>query len=468
MPKISIRARLIFLFTIQILIMLVIGGVYLDWRLQQTLEKELADKLKTLAKAAAMQIDGELLANLSPGDEATRTYQNLRAQLVRIKAATGVRRIYVFTENQTSLLDTQAEQTIGADYVFLPITRNEIAELFAGQALISTLFEGSDGRLYQTGFAPVVADGEVVAALALEGSAATLEAIRIVRRDLLVLGLLVLAGAVILGIVFSERITTPIDRLEVAAQKIAAGDYESEVKIKSRDEIGFLGQTLEEMRRAIVQRDRRQKAMLAGVAHEIRNPLGGIELFAGLLESELTDEKSKAEAQKIQNEVQNLKKIVNDFLEYARPNRAQKKPCVLKEIFLEAQMLLEQELNGIEVEIQERQPNTQARVDPQHFKQIFLNLMKNSATALNGQGKIKLEISEYKKVVKLLFSDSGPGIAPEIQEQIFEPFFTSRKEGTGLGLAIVKSLVEENGGSVRLLTGDRTSAVFEISLPVLS
>ena len=85
--------------------------------------------------------------------------------------------------------------------------------------------------------------------------------------------------------------------------KITKGHFETEIQPVTGDELGFLAHTMEDMRKAIVQRDIRQKAMLAGVAHEIRNPLGGIELFAGLLASDLADKEAQLQAKKIQQEV---------------------------------------------------------------------------------------------------------------------------------------------------------------------
>ncbi|MCH7677810.1 HAMP domain-containing protein [candidate division KSB1 bacterium] len=460
MPTFSIRSRLIFLFTLQIIIIIFAGGLYLDWRLRQTLENELADKLESLAKTMALQIDADLLQNIFPGDEETRTYKNILQQLETFKRQTNVRRIYLFLKNKKIAVDTDLSAQIGNDLFFLPITPEETEALFSGQTINSTLFEGSDGLLYKTSFTPILAGEQVSAALALEASAHTLDAIQTVRRDLFILGIVVLVGSVFIGFLFSKRITTPLNRLKAAAKKITKGDYESKIQIKSSDEIGFLGQTMEEMRRAIVQRDTRQKTMLAGVAHEIRNPLGGIELFAGLLASELTDEKPKNEAKKIQKEVQNLKKIVNNFLNYARPSKAKKENCVVKDIFEEAKLLMAQDLNGYKVEFIEDKKNSRIFIDPQHLKQIFLNLMKNSVEALQGSGTIKLEI---KGPDKLDFSDSGPGIPNELHEQVFEPFFTQRKDGTGLGLAIVKSLVEENGGEIRLVQNINSGAKFEFS-----
>ncbi len=463
--QLSIRNRLIFLFTLQIVLMLLVGGFYLNWRLQRTLDTELADKLKSLAQAAALQIDADLLAGLAPGDEQTRTYRNLSAQLSSFKASTGVRRLYVFTRAQSSILDTRPATPIGAAYAFIPLAPTEMQALFAGHAVSSTLFTGSDKRLYKAGFASIFSDGIVVAALAVEGSAHTLEAIKAVRRDLLALGLFMLIGSVLLGIFFSERITTSINRLKEAAAAIGQGDYETPIELLQRDEIGFLANTMEEMRRAIVHRDIRQKTMIAGVAHEIRNPLGGIELFAGLLAGELTEEKAKSEAQKIQKEVQNLKKIVADFLDYARPQNAQRAMCEVGEIYHEVISLLAVALDATDCQITEKEAGTQIYVDPLHFKQVLLNLLKNAAEAAADNGKIELTVENVSGSVKLKLSDNGPGFSKEARQRLFEPFFTTRPQGTGLGLAIVKSLVDENGGEIFLKPQEAGGAVFELTFP---
>lgn len=463
MPKFKIRTRLIFLFTLQVLIIFFIGSFYLDWRLQQTLEDELGNKLESLAKAAASQIESELLQDLAPGDENSRTYLNLKHQLNNFMVQTDVRRVYVFNKNNLSLVDTKSSTSIGEKYIHLQFNQQEIQNVFSGQTATSTLFEGSDGKLYKTGFAPIVLNGAIVAGLAVEGSAQTLEAIKTVRRDLLILGLAVLICSVVLGYLFAKNITIPINRLELAAQHIGRGEYEREIRTKGSDEIGFLGQTMEEMRRAIVQRDTRQKAMLAGVAHEIRNPLGGIELFAGLLAGELQEESARKEAEKILKEVQNLKKIVQEFLDFARPSKPQKKRTVIRDVFDESMLLMGQELNGYEIRFYEDQRDQKAWVDPQHLKQIFLNLTKNSVEAMPRGGRITLKIVSKHQFTSLRFSDSGPGIPGDLRQRIFEPFFTGKDDGTGLGLAVVKSLVEENGGQIRLLAGD--GAAFEILLP---
>lgn len=456
-----IRTRLIFLFTLQATIFIVAGGFYLDWRLTQTLENELDDKILNLSELAANQIDTDLLLSVTAGDEASRTYRNLISQIQTIQQKSGARRIYVFFKNRQSVLDTKPEIPIGTVYTFLPLAESELGELFSGAHQISVLFEGNDDRLYKSGFAPIYVDHEIVAALALEANAETLSSIRIVRRDLLILGLVILASSILLAIYFSKRLTTPIRKLKDAAQRIEQGDYESKVAALGKDEIGFLAKTMEEMRRAIVQRDTVQKTMLAGVAHEIRNPLGGIELFAGLLADEVNEPSAKAEAEKIKKEVRNLNKIVSDFLDYARPQTTNKKSFVITDSVDEVKMLLAHELENIRVIVSEEKTGIRLLADQQHFKQIFLNLFKNSIVAIQQDGEITINIKSSPGI-EITFSDNGCGIPLEMHSQIFEPFFTGSKDGTGLGLALVKSLLEANGCHIELIAKPEQGTTFHI------
>ncbi|MCI0493644.1 ATP-binding protein, partial [candidate division KSB1 bacterium] len=103
-------------------------------------------------------------------------------------------------------------------------------------------------------------------------------------------------------------------------------------------------------------------------------------------------------------------------------------------------------------------------VDPQHLKQVFLNLLKNSIDAMPDGGTIFVNIISQKDGVKIFYSDTGPGIPVELADKIFQPFFTTREKGTGLGLAIIKNLIAENGGSIRYVPSGEAGALFEIKL----
>jgi signal transduction histidine kinase len=268
--------------------------------------------------------------------------------------------------------------------------------------------------------------------------------------------------AVLFAMLFSDRLTRPLNRLSRSAETIGRGNYDVPITVKGRDEIAFLAKTMEEMRQGVVQRDTRLKAMLAGVAHEIRNPLGGIELFAGLLMDDLRGKAQKEQAKKILKEVQTLKAIVNDFLDYARPASPKRQGSRLDEVLGEVHMLLSEELLQSKSHLTWSTNKLAVTIDPQHAQQIFLNLVKNSLQAMPHGGDINVKARSSDGQVEIMVSDSGTGIQEQAREQLFEPFFTTRKTGTGLGLAIVKSLCQANGGDIRLAKSDSGGTTFKL------
>ncbi len=463
--KYSIRTRLILLFIVSIIFIFFVAGYYLLWEIRATLDKVLGKNLEAMAKAIALEIDPNFLAYLQPGDENSRTYQNLLNSFQRFQSATDVTRIYLFGKDLRSIADSDTLVSIGQDYVQLKFNQQEVAAVFSGLTASSILFEGMDGILYKTGFASIKSNGEIIAGIAVEGSAEMLNVVKTIQKNLIWLGIVIVLGGIIIGSIFANRITNPLKRLESAAAAISGGALNHQIPEFGRDEVGFLAKTMEEMRQNILERDKRQQAMLAGVAHEIRNPLGGIELFAGLLASEIKEDDLKNYAQKILKEVQNLKTIIQSFLDYAKPAPADRAKCEIKSAWNEAVSLLSGDLTNIQLQFNQDDSNLFAYADPQHLKQVFLNLIKNSIEAMPKGGTIFVNIFSQSDRIKILYSDSGAGIPADLAEKIFEPFFTTREKGTGLGLAIIKNLIVENGGSIQYITSDKIGVRFEIDLP---
>ncbi len=462
--KYSIRTRLIILFIMSILFIFFVAGYYLLWEIRGTLDKALGRNLEAMAKVIAIEIDPNFLTYLQPGDEDSRTYQNILEKFREFQNVTSAKRIYLFGKDLQSIADSDTLVSIGQDHLQLRSNQKEVAAVFSGLSASSVLFEGVDGTLYKTGFAPIKSNGGILAGIAVEGSAEMLNMVRSIQKNLLWLGFVIAFGGIIIGSIFANRITNPIKRLESAAAAISGGNLNHQIPEFGKDEVGFLARTMEEMRQNILERDKQQQAMLAGVAHEIRNPLGGIELFAGLLSSEIQEQDLKNYAQNILKEVQNLKTIIQNFLDYARPMPANRINCQIKSVWNEAVSLLSGELNSIHLNFVQSMDEITAYVDPQHLKQVFLNLIKNSIDALLNGGTIFVNVISQRDRIKILYWDTGTGIPAELAEKIFQPFFTTRKKGTGLGLAIVKNLIVENGGSIRYVPSDETGARFEIIL----
>jgi signal transduction histidine kinase len=474
MTKSVIKTRFVFLFVLQIVLVLVVAGFYLQWHLRLILERELGAKLEAIAGSVATQLDAALAMSLLPGDENTRTYRNLRHRLVEIQDATGVSRITVFSLGQGHIVDTDSLAMIGMPHARQQFDRQELSKVLEGTRISSVLFKGVDERLYKTGYAPLYLGPRVEAIVAVEGSAANLRAVREVQGRLLQVGIVAVVFAIVTAMFFSSQITSPLRKLQRAAERISRGELEPAIEVHGSDEIAFLGKTMDEMRRSILHRDERQKAMLAGVAHEIRNPLGGIELFASMLADELLEEDAKQQAFKILKEARNLKGIVQDFLDYAKPIVPKRVACSVIECLSTAEMLLANEIEHNSIHVERVSPNrktadgdTQVFVDPQHLKQVFLNLTKNAIQAMPNGGTICVDIEQMNNNAVVRFSDNGKGISETSVNKIFDPFFTTKEQGLGLGLSLVKNLIEENGGSIVLKSSGPTGTTFEITLPLV-
>ncbi len=238
---------------------------------------------------------------------------------------------------------------------------------------------------------------------------------------------------------------------------------------------------------AALQRSKRLAAlgeMAAGIAHEIRNPLGAIQLYIGMLTEDLvslqphltgqpadTLQGADQTARKIGAAVRGLNAIVGDVLSFARELVPQSRPLTASQIFdrvIETQLpALEQA--GIQVyRNSEAEAACDVLADPDLMQQAMMNLVRNAIEAMTGsplQGQRQLTLTARRdgSHVILRIADTGPGIPPEAIDRIFNPFFTTRNTGTGLGLAIVHRIVDVHGGTITVHHAD--GAAFELRLP---
>ncbi|MGH9687679.1 MAG: ATP-binding protein, partial [Candidatus Acidiferrales bacterium] len=247
-----------------------------------------------------------------------------------------------------------------------------------------------------------------------------------------------------------------------------------------------LSETLEEtnkqLRRAEAEARRSERLaalgqMSAGLAHEIRNPLGVIKGSAEMLSQKLTDSQPIAAelAGYISSEVDRLNALVARFLDFARPMQIEARPHRITEIVDRALESVEHQFPRAEVRVERDYAAAlpDVMVDEQLSERVFINLIQNAFQAMDGtqpaiDANLKLVIgadaSKGRNGVSVMVEDSGPGISKELREQIFNPFFTSKKDGVGLGLAIVAKILDEHGGSIRLEDSPR-GARFRVFLP---
>jgi HAMP domain-containing protein len=237
---------------------------------RRDLDDELGRRLTAIAASASTQVRGKYLADLTPGNESDRGYQNVLKKLELLSRETGDTRLFVFDHKLDSRVDTAANTPIGTHYYRAELDNAELARVFAGTPTASVTFDGNDGKTYKTGYAPVRAsetEPEIVLALGAQAPASYFERLADLRTRLFAWGAGLAAVSVLAAVLATFLITRNVRRLAAAAERIGAGDLQEPVRIATRDELGLLGDTMDRMRIQLAERDAKMQQMLAGIAH---------------------------------------------------------------------------------------------------------------------------------------------------------------------------------------------------------
>jgi signal transduction histidine kinase len=212
--------------------------------------------------------------------------------------------------------------------------------------------------------------------------------------------------------------------------------------------------------------------MTAGVAHEIRNPLGIISSTAELLKERLARyEPRNRLAQIIVEEANRLNVKVTEFLDFSRPRVPNLRPCDLEGVIDRSLELVQPEIErlGITVHRQYHLNGQAQAADPDLLHQAFLNILLNAIQAMpaGGQLTVSTTLDPRGQGTEIRFEDNGEGLDPETLKKVFNPFFTTKEKGSGLGLPIVKSIIETHQGAIKIDSSPEEGTTVTISLPEL-
>jgi signal transduction histidine kinase len=303
-------------------------------------------------------------------------------------------------------------------------------------------------------------------------------------------------GIVALLFVVDDRVRdafTPeeITLLETVAAQIGVVVVNSRLysRMKERDRLAALG------------------SMAAGLAHEVKNPLGAIKGAAQLLEevgASPDDPAAREFVGIILEEVNRLDRVVGSFLDYARPHAGNPIPLDLNAAVRRTVQIVSSQISdgAIDVQLDLGEPLPRTRMDPEKFRQVLMNLLQNAIQAMDGPGKITVStavrrsararvaqerrverdakagpghvppdspsrrsLSDDTEFLEVSVRDTGPGISPKVLRNLFIPFFTTKSRGTGLGLAISQSIVQNAGGSIEVHSQPGEGTTFTILLP---
>lgn len=449
---------------------LVIGATaYLaDAAARRALEESLGDRLTSIAEAATTLVDPNVLL-LQKGEDELRTKKNVLAKLERLREATGTRRIVVVRfADSAALVDTTDELKVGDEYTRALFDRTELESVKLGESMASILFNGPDGRRYKTGYAPLYNEEERIAGFtAVDGHASFFDAIDELRATTGAILLLAIAVLLAAALILSKRVAVPLTALSAAAERIGEGDLQTEIPSGGPDEAVVLETTMRSMARSLMLRDEEMQLMLAGIAHEVRNPLGGIELFGGLLREDLEDgDPRRKHVDKILKELHTLSRVVNDFLDFARRAPPQLRLTDLRDLLDEVVQLSQRDASALEVDVQlHAEAGIAANIDADQMKRAVLNLVRNGIQAAPKGGRVRITLAKNAGATRIIIADNGAGIPKEKRQEIFTPFFTTKQKGTGLGLALVKKAVDAHGGTILVGDAEGGGAELTIELP---
>jgi two-component system OmpR family sensor kinase len=438
---------------------------------RRALDDALGERLSSVAGAAATAIEPRVVL-LEAGDEDARTARAARRRLdAAVRGADVARALVVRASDDAVVVDTLGSLAIGTPYPRRGFDAVELTAVRTGRAATSVLFSGPDGMWKKTGYAPLLDDTvdppTLLGYVVVEGDAAFFSILDELRRTVLgvsVAGFLVLAA---LAVISARGVARPLSALSQVALAIGRGELDTPVPSEGPREAVVLGDTMRDMARALREREEELQVMLAGIAHEVRNPLTGIELFGGLLKEDLApDDPRQKHVGKILKQIGVLSQVVSDFLDFARRRPLERAAVEVRELLDELVALTAAEREAKAQPLTIDAPSAlRFALDRDAIHRALLNLLRNASQAAPTSTPLELRAAlEPDGRLALSVVDHGPGVPPEVRADIFRPFFTTKQKGTGLGLALVKKAADAHGGSIALVETPGGGATFVLTL----
>ena len=224
---------------------------------------------------------------------------------------------------------------------------------------------------------------------------------------------------------------------------------------------------IQALREQVRQRDRLAAIgeMAATVAHEIRNPLGGIRGFAALLARDIPAEDPRARlVEKILAGSKSLDRVVGELLEYTRPVELETRPVACAELVGIALSYLDRGNEKVRID-NTVDPSFKVLADPDKMRQVLLNILINAEQSIESEGEITISAAADDSAVTIAVQDTGSGIPPDELDRVFSPFYSTKERGTGLGLAVAAKIVEGHGGALTVESEVGKGSTFSVRLP---
>jgi signal transduction histidine kinase len=410
--------------------------------------------------------------------------------LIRSSAPSGAAYVYVVDRTGRALSYPDVKGVLVRTLDRLPQVRKSLQHGGGGSAVGESLGHkkvlSAWATVAPTGWKVFVEEPESEAFAPLQGK---------IWRTALLLSAFVLAG-VVLSLLLARRLVRRITRMQVVAERIGGGDYGERIELDRRDELGALAasfnrmaanlqelisgleQKVRERTRELEVASKHKSDFLANMSHELRTPLNAIVGFSQVLREKLfgpVNEKQEEYLDDILSSANHLLDLINDILDLSKVEAGQ--------IELEHEMFsLRDALERGIVMVRERAANHGVELqlhadgaemvegDERRIRQVIFNLLSNAVKFTPEGGRVEVRTEKQDGEVRVLVADTGPGIAPEDHERIFEEFQQTetgleRHEGTGLGLALSRRLIELHGGRIWVESEPGEGSMFVFTLP---
>jgi signal transduction histidine kinase len=262
------------------------------------------------------------------------------------------------------------------------------------------------------------------------------------------------------GYYISRRLTVPINQIVEGTREFASGNLEYRLNMTKGCEIKKLSDAVDQMAEELMQRQNELAqanklaslgTMSAGIAHEIKNPLAGLKTSSQTIKMMAKDESLQKVAGNLESEVDRLSQIVNNLLDFAKPQNSVKTKFPLNEALNKSLSLINNELKKKSVQTEIKNCDIEVYADKGQLVQVLINLLLNAVSAIEHKnGQIVISAEKEGRFTTVRITDNGSGIAEKDIDKIFDPFYSLSKKGTGLGLSVVYSLLRHNEISINV------------------
>jgi signal transduction histidine kinase len=460
----SLRNRLALLFFG--ITLLAVGGLYLFVvpGLQSRLMGAKLNELAIVARDYSTPI-GRTVGSSTP-------LPKVRKLVIRTSNTTGDR-VSLLSINRVlgaAQLTFEADSSgpAGGGFTSLRIAEQAVAR----HALRTGTASGSTGVLAEAA-TPVIYHSRVVAVILYSAPVSDIiNTVTTVRHEILVAGGIAVLLALVVGYLVARALTLRVKRLELAAKRVAGGEFSHPIPVDSNDELGRLAMAFNDMQKQLAQLDLARKKFIATASHELRTPVFSLGGFVELLEDEELDPETRRRfLDQVREQVRRLGKLSVDLLDLSRleAGSLELRPEevdlteLTRSVSGEFEPSLAQHDSRLELRLPARR--LEAQCDPVRVAQIMRILIDNALTHTPRGTQIVVTAARENGRVQLAVRDDGEGIDTQAQQRIFEPFYTADDaQGSGLGLAIASELAERMRGKLWVRSSE-DGAVFTLEIP---